>query len=136
MRRCTGVTGRQTELEYAYSLWSRTGNECRGPLVKLRLQGIAYRGIMEALDCVEASGVLRAAAAEGLSDEGGSFQLCSCHWYDLMMVVGGMAEAHKHPVWAQLKTSLFVMISRASGWDYREVANRFTSFHQARLAGK
>lgn len=134
MSRCTGVEGKQTELEFAYSLWSRTGNECRGPLVKLGLQGIAYRGIVAALDCVGVTDVLRAAAKE-LSDEGGSFQMCACHWYDVMMVVGGMAEAHNNPVWAQLKDSLFVMISRAAGWDYREVANRFTSFHQAK-AGK
>lgn len=136
MGQCTGIKGRQTELEFAYSLWSRTSNECRGPLVQLGLRGIAYKGIVAALDCVEAADVLRAAAVKELSDEGGSFQMCASHWFDLMTVVGGMAEAHEHSVWAQLKTSLFVMISRAAGWDYREVANRFTSFHQARLAGK
>lgn len=136
MSRCTGVKGKQTELEFAYSLWSRNGNECRGPLVRLRLQGIAYEGIVAALDCVGVTDVLHAAAVKELSDKGGSFQMCACHWVDVMTVVGGMGEAHKNPVWTTLKTSLFVMVSKAADWDWRELDNRFTSFHQAKLAGK
>lgn len=133
---CKGVSGKQTELEFAYSLWSREGSECRGPLAKLTLRGHAFKGIVAALDCLDASRALISRADGMVTAAGGRFEMCAAHWYDVAMVVGGMAEAHKQPVWQQLNTSLFIMISKAVGWDYREVMNRFTSFRQAKLAGK
>lgn len=134
--RCSGVSGKQTELEFVYSLWSKESNECRGPLAKLRLQGYAYREVMAALDCVSARDVLEARTVGEITADGGWFEMCAGHWYDVAMVVGGMAEPFQRPHWETLKTSLFILISRASGWDYREMLNRFTSFYQAKLAGK
>lgn len=135
MFRCTGVTHKQTELEYAYSLWSREGSACRGPLIKLRLRGFAYEEISAALSRVGAADVLRSTATEELTEEGGHFQMCAAHWFDVAGVLGGMAEAHENPVWDKLNSSLFMLTSRSAGWDFREMQNRLTSFKQAKLAG-
>lgn len=126
--RCTGV-GKQTELEFAYSLRNRT-NECRGPLVKLRLQEPALGRISSALDCFDAGHALSRAA-----DPAGGYEMCAAHWYDVSMVVGAAGEAFQNATWESLKTSIFIMTSKGAGWDYREMFNRFTSFYQAKMAG-
>lgn len=136
MFRCEGVPAKsQTELEFIYSLWSREGSQCRGPLVSLTLRNYALKEVLAALDLLDASDVLLRMATEPVTETDGKFQMCAAHWYDVTQAVAGMAEAKKQPIWDQLSASLFMIVSRASGWDFREMRNRFTSLNQARMAG-
>lgn len=127
--KCTGA-GKQTELEFAYSLRDRGQGGCCGPLVSLRLRGSALKEITAALDCFSATHVL-SRAEQGA----GKYEMCAGHWYDVSLVLGAAGEAHSNSVWESFKTSLFVMTSKGAGWDYKEMYNRFTSVYRDKLAG-
>lgn len=117
-----------TALDFYLTLKDREElDECRGPIVYLKLNSAAANRLYTAAAEIEVEPLVRRAFITLVSEDVALFGSCMAHWTDLSSIAYAVGGQMGRPDIKLVGEIIFRKVCNILGWDHRELDNYLVS---------